>query len=121
MSSHRLIVMGALAISMTLGACAHSGASAKTEVPKDESVYVMPKLTSSPMMSMRSRSGGPFRGTIDIPIDASGRADVNAIRVTGSMDDLMRQSIRDWLDQAVFTPATRDGVPVAGIFTMRFR
>ncbi len=118
--SRRLMVMGTLVVCLTVAACAHSGASATTDVPKDKSVYVAPKMMSAPTITMRTR-GGPFRGTLDIPIDASGHADANAIRSTGSMDDLMRQSIRDWLDQAIFTPATRDGVPVAGVFRMRFR
>jgi len=119
--SRRLMVMGALAISMTLGACAHSGAPATTEIRKNKSVYVPPQLSSGmTQLSMRTR-GGPIRGTIEIPIDASGHADANAIRSTGSMDDLMRQSIREWLEPVTFTPATRDGVPVAGVFTMRFR
>ena len=121
MLPRRLTVIGALAISLSVGACAHSGASANPDVPKAQSGYVPPKMMSGmAQLSLRSR-GAPFRGTIDVPIDASGHADANAIRAIGSMDDLMRQSIREWLEQVIFTPATRDGVPVAGVFRMRFR
>jgi hypothetical protein len=72
-------------------------------------------------MSLRSSSSRPFRGTVEIPIDDQGRADVFGMRVIGTMDDTMKKSLQEYLRTLEFSPATRDGVPVVGIFTMKFR
>ena len=33
----------------------------------------------------------------------------------------MKRSLEDWLQGVTFVPATRDGVPVRGIYTMTFK
>jgi hypothetical protein len=72
-------------------------------------------------MRLRSRSSRPFRGSVEIPVDVNGRPEVLAMRVVGNMDDLMKRDLQEWLGQARFVPAKRDGVPVPGIYSMKFR
>ena len=103
-------------------ACAHGGASGASRTDAaDNSVYVAPKVMGAPpVMRLRTQSAR-FRGTIEIPISADGRADVFGLRSTQVIDPLMKTDLQDWLQQVSFIPAKRDGVPVAGVFKMTFR
>ena len=73
------------------------------------------------VLRLRTRSARPFRGTVEVPIDENGRADIFRIRVMPQMDELLRRSIEEWIQGVEFTPARRDGVPVAGVFKMKFK
>ena len=101
--------------------CAHASAPSTPEPAAEKSVYVQPRIAQQQgVLRIRTRSSRPFRGTVEVPIDENGRADTFRIRIMPSMDDLLRSSIIDWLQGVEFIPARRDGVPVAGVFKMKF-
>jgi hypothetical protein len=104
-------------------ACAHTGTTTGThELSHDsKSVYVDPKiLNSQSVLRLRSRSASPFRGTVEIPVRADGRAEIFGIKIFPLMDDLMRQDLQDWLQGVMFKPGTKDGIPVASVYKMAF-
>lgn len=85
------------------------------------SIYIEPKMSpQSVPLRLRSRSSTRFHGEVQVPVDATGRPDVLGIRVIGTMDSLMKQDLQEWLSTTSFVPAKRDGVPVAGVFKMKF-
>ena len=105
-------------------ACAHTrGPAATQEVSRDpHSIYADPKvLNAQSMLRLRTRSASPFRGTVEVPVSADGRADIFGIKVFPRMDDLMRRDIEEWLQGVTFKPGTKDGVPVASVFKMTFK
>jgi hypothetical protein len=112
----------ALLFIVVFAACAHGGASGAGDPASVKSVVIPPRITQQQsVLRFRTRSPGRFRGTVEIPVDENGRAEIFRIRVMPRMDDLMRQSIEEWLQGVTFIPAKRDGVPVAGVFKMSFR
>jgi hypothetical protein len=67
------------------------------------------------------RMPGRFNGTIELPIDETGRPDIPRMRVMGTITDDVRREISDWLAQASYEPATRNGLPVRGVMSIKFR
>jgi hypothetical protein len=57
---------------------------------------------------------------IEVPIDAVGRPDVEALKVTGQGATDNRDVIRNWLLTARFQPAQHEGKPVPGVYRDRF-
>jgi hypothetical protein len=114
--------VAALLFIVVFAACAHGGASGAGDPASVKSVVIPPRITQQQsVLRFRTRSPGRFRGTVEVPVDDNGRAEIFRIRVIPRMDDLMRQSIEEWLQGVTFIPARRDGVPVAGVFKMSFR
>ena len=109
-----------LLVVLALSGCAHSRASG--DPAPAPSVVVPPRVTQQQsVLRFRTRSPTRFRGTVEVPVDENGRAEVFRMRVMPRMDDLMRRDIEEWLQGVTFKPATRDGVPVAGVYKMTFR
>ena len=123
MKPHTRILM--LAVScFAVSACAHAAKPPSEPVsPSGDSadVVVSPRvITVVGQLKLRSRGGRP-RGTVQVPIDTSGRPDVFGIRFIGNFDDLTRQDLVEYLGQQIFTPAKKNGVPVTGVYEMIFR
>jgi hypothetical protein len=113
--------VAALLFVLVFAACAHGGGSAAGDPAAVKSVVIPPRITQQQnVLRFRTRSGR-FRGTVEVPVDETGRAEIFRIRVIPRMDDLMRRDIEEWLQGVTFIPAKRDGVPVAGVFKMSFR
>lgn len=55
--------------------------------------------------------------TIVVDVDASGKADLTTLQLSGSAAELNGDAIRTWLRTTRFQPAKRNGVP----FRARFR
>ncbi len=71
-------------------------------------------------MSFRTM-GTPPHGTVEIPVDVQGRPDTFGMKFFGAFSEATRRGILDFVAQATFLPAKRNGVPSAGVFTMTFR
>ena len=107
-----------------LSACAHpatSPAAASPSADAKNDVVVPPRMTGgTTMMKFRSTGSRP-RGTVEIPVDATGRPDIYGIRYVGTFSDLTRRDIADFVSLATFIPGKRNGVPAAGVFKMTFK
>ncbi|HEX6575882.1 MAG TPA: hypothetical protein VF042_13010 [Gemmatimonadaceae bacterium] len=113
-------VLGLIAVS----ACSNATTSVSAAGPAKNAsgdVVVAPRMVgSNGDMKIRSVGSRPS-GTVEVPIDANGRPDIFGIRYTGTFSEVTRRDLADYIAQARFSPAMRNGVPERGIFTMTFR
>ena len=109
---------------MVVAACTHSSAGVTGSAPSTDQkgdVVVSPRMTGSGrQFSIRSTGGRPS-GIVEVPVDATGRADVFGIRFIGRFSDVTRRDITDYIADATFVPAKRNGIPERGVFKMTFR
>jgi hypothetical protein len=69
---------------------------------------------------MTSASGrAPVRVTIEVVIDSVGQPDMTTFKVTGFGAGENEEALRQWIQQAAFTPAHRGSEAVAGLFKMK--
>ena len=115
----RLMYVGAMVVCLvsTVGCASSSGSSSAQGTPKDV-------LTPAKMKS----AGGPaimympvFHGTVEVPIDETGRPLTSEARFIGNVSSESRREITAWIERLSFEPATRNGVPVRGSFKMKFK
>lgn len=114
-----LCVIGLAAVS----ACAYPATSSSETAPSPETrhdVVVPPRMTGGTGM-MRFRTTGPLRGTVEIPVDATGQPDIYGIRYVGTFSEITRRDIADYVSQASFIPGKRNGVPAPGVVKMVFK
>jgi hypothetical protein len=115
-----LIVACALGL-VAVPACSHSVTSSPEAAPspKQKDVVIPPRMTGSARVGIRS-IGGPPRGTVEVPIDVTGRPDVFGMRYLGTFSEMTKRDIADYISQARFAPGTRNGIPERGVFKMTF-
>jgi hypothetical protein len=100
-------------LSLTLlSACARH----KVLVP-DAMTPPRPQSESRPAL-VGATADNPVAVEALVDIDANGRADLSTLKVTGPGADGNREIIANWLRDAVFEPARKNGVPVRGQFRM---
>ena len=59
-----------------------------------------------------------YAAYITVDVDASGKALLNTLTLSGSAGEFNRAVIMDWLRKTTFRPAKRNDVPVRGTFRM---
>ena len=110
---------------MAASACSHPATSSSEIAPSPDAkgdVVVPARMTANAISTMRISSvGSRPSGTVEIPVDASGRPDIYGIRFIGTFSDVTRRDIADFVSQASFIPAMRNGVPEKGVVKMTFR
>jgi len=123
MKAHARIVLLALT-SIAISSCAHPAKGSSEPVPTADAsrdVVMPPQLLSSGGVIRLESSGGRTRGTVEVPIDAEGKPNLFAMRFIGTFSQVIRKSITEFIEQSTFVSATRNGVPVKGVFKMTFR
>jgi hypothetical protein len=65
------------------------------------------------------RTGTVLSLQIEVQVDSVGQADPATVRVTGLGAAENAEVVRSWLQSARFTPAQREGKPVAGVYHTR--
>ena len=124
MKFHSRIVVCALGFT-AISACSHPATSSSETAPSPDAkgdIVVGARMTANAISTMRISSvGSRPHGTVEIPVDATGRADVYGIRFIGTFSDVTRRDIADFVAQASFVPASRNGVPEKGVVKMTFR
>jgi len=102
----------------TAAACASSSGS--LTVPGASKAEIIPAKMKS--------TGGPaimympaFHGTVEVPIDETGRPLTSEARFIGNASSEARREITAWIERLSFDPATQNGVPVRGKFRMKFK
>src|SRR5688572_26678996 len=106
------------------GAVILAGGCASAPRPADDDRLTSPKLLSSPRPELRiarGAQGRPVDIRVEVQIDATGRPNIETLRVTGSGAADNRDLIAAWLQSSQFEPARRDGRSVPGTFKTRFR
>jgi hypothetical protein len=68
------------------------------------------------MVGVPTSGPNPVRLTIEVEIDASGRADLSTLELMGAGASDNRHVIQQWLEQSIFAPARQNSVPVRGVF-----
>ena len=123
MKHHTRILLCTIGLA-AVSACAHpatsSSGTALSPDPKND-IVIAPRMTGGTgMMSFRSTGSRP-RGTVEIPVDATGRPEIFAMRFIGTFSEITRRDIADYVSQASFIPGKRNGVPAPGVFKMTFK
>ena len=100
--------------------CASSGAGTKSAGDEPD---VRPRMISRltpPMLRISSipASGrAPIRVLrFEVLIDTEGQPDMSTFRVTGMGAAENRDALASWIQQSMFTPATRGGIAVPGVY-----
>ncbi len=106
-----------------LSGCAH--AAPKSSVPtaavgEKGDVVTPPQLISTQMIRFSPTPSRPH-GIVQVPIDSMGRAEMIGIMFRGTFSDITRRDITDFVSQASFAPAKRNGIPERGVFTLTIR
>jgi len=103
---------------VSTGACASSSGSSTVQgAPKAEIIPATLKSTGGPVVLYMQ----VFHGTVEVPIDETGRPVTSEARFIGNASSDARREITAWLERLSFEPATRNGVPVRGSFKMKFK
>src|SRR5687768_6555428 len=100
---------------LLVGGCASASREGRTS---------RPELIESSRPDLRLSPLNPAGGIdirVAVEIDPDGHANVETLRVTGRGAAENTPAIMTWLQSAQFRPAERDGAPVPGVFTIRFR
>lgn len=122
MMFHPRMVLCALGL-VAVSACSHAAKSSSDAAPSPEmrgDVVIPARISSASVIRFRSVGSRP-RGTVEIPVDANGRADVLGVRFMGTFSEVTRQDIIEFVEQANFVAATRNGVPERGKVKMTFK
>ncbi len=115
----RGVCAGLLVLSLFMGvACAHSAGSSRPGTDAAADSVTPARIVNRATMT---RIPVRFKGTVELPIDATGRPDIGGMRVMGRITDEVRRELSAYLEQFTYAPATRNGVPVSGVFKMTFR
>lgn len=114
---HRPWRIGILGIGVALLiSCASSGgarAADRVEPPRMTSRNAPPALSIS-SMSVSGRS--PLRVDVEVMIDETGRPVMSTFKVSGMGAPDNQEALREWIENASYRPAHRDGMPVPGLF-----
>lgn len=116
MTSHhvRRMLVAFVAALVALSACAvRPGIN-----PTVESVALTPpqRLSGDGPALVGATPEDPIALEVAVLIDVRGKADLSTLEITGAGVELNRRIVEDWLREAVFTPARRNGIPVPGWF-----
>ena len=108
-----------LALILFIAASCASGGSPATATAGNQTDMVPPRMLNNtgPVMQMPGR----FTGAIELAIDVNGRPDFLSMKVMGRMTDEVRRAFIEYFRQSTFAPATINGVPVPGVYKIRFR
>jgi hypothetical protein len=64
---------------------------------------------------------GEVTASYEVMVDATGRADVSTLRLSGTLSSSDRVAVERWIADARFTPARLNGHPVAGLYKGGFK
>ena len=109
--------MAVMLLALGAVACASSGSAASSG-----GKYVAPTMNSRgfPQLSTlppTSVSGRPtLRFDVEVMIDSTGKPLMDTYKFGGTLPMSDQQAVKDWIASAAFSPARRDGKPVAGLF-----
>jgi hypothetical protein len=99
--------------------CASSGAGTKSAGDEPD---VRPRMISRltpPMLripSIPASGRAPIRVRFEVLIDTEGQPDMSTFRVTGWGAAENRDALASWIQQSMFTPASRGGIAVPGVY-----
>lgn len=117
---HRLRQWVLLGAALTgAAACASSAPAPDAYRPPELVSRQIPPSLKVPMTSSSGRA--PVRVTIEVVIDSIGQPDMTTFKVTGFGAAENEEALRQWIQQAAFTPAHRAGEAVAGLFQMKLQ
>jgi hypothetical protein len=94
---------------LVAAACAH--ANGASTAPKRDRVDP-PTMQRGPAPETR----GEMSATYEVMVDATGRADMSTLRLSGALSATNRAALERWIADARFTPARLNGHPVAGLY-----
>jgi hypothetical protein len=75
-------------------------------------------LGNTPLVLAAQYPDTIYAANITVDVDASGKALLNTLTLSGSAGEFNRKTITDWLRRTTFRPAKRNGVPIRGTFRM---
>jgi hypothetical protein len=97
----------------------HSAAFAQAAPAPTPDVITPPKpLGNAPLVLVAAFPDTIYAAYISVDVDATGKADLSTLQITGSAAELNRTIIRNWLRAATFQPAKKNGVPFRSRFNM---
>lgn len=105
-----------VSLSITI-ACASSGGSTGGAASATGS-FVPARMRAAPSGVLYMPR---FHGSIEVPIDETGRPLTSEMRMIGAASEEARREIASWIERMTFTPATKDGVPVRDVFKIKFK
>ena len=120
MTQRKVSLIGTAAL-LLIVACASSGSggastSERIEAPRMITGGSAPELRIPTTSSGSGRS--PVRVKIQVLIDESGRPDMSTFKATGVGAAENREALQRWVEQAIFQPGRRGGIPTASVYHM---
>jgi hypothetical protein len=116
--SHVLSLAGMVAFAAPRTASAQLPSSSHTVKGAPDRLSPPIPAGNTPLVLAAQYPDTIYAANITVDVDASGKALLNTLTLSGSAGEFNRQAIIDWLRKTTFRPAKRNGVPMRGTFRM---